>query len=36
MKAATLLCLLACAGYAAACAHTFTHSRGLLAVRFRG
>lgn len=34
MKAAALLCLLACAGYAAACAHTYTHSRGLMAVRF--
>lgn len=33
MKAAALLCLLACAGYAAACAHTYTHSRGLMAVR---
>ncbi|PRW60192.1 carbonic anhydrase [Chlorella sorokiniana] len=31
MKAAALLCLLACAGYAAACAHTYTHDRGLLA-----
>ena len=33
MKVAALLCLLACAGYAAACAHTYTHSRGLMAVR---
>ena len=33
MKIAALLCLLACAGYAAACAHTYTHNRGLMAVR---
>ena len=31
MKAAALVCLLAIVGHAAACAHTYTHSRGLMA-----